>query len=99
MRQSPDPAVDDGVRQILERHTSISHINELRTLHQGPEEVLLALSVDFIDDATSVEVESAITGLEMEIKGDFPQIKRVFIEVQHWRDHLQQLRPAGGQAP
>ena len=97
--EAADPAVDDGIRQILERHPSISHINELRSLHLGPEEVLLTLSVDFIDNTTSVEVETAITDLEREIKGDFPQINRVYIEAQNWRAHLQQLRPAGDQTP
>ncbi len=94
--EAADPAVDDGVRQILEGHASIRHINELRTLHQGPDDVLLVLSVDFIDEATSRDVETSITALETRIKSEFPQIRRVFIEAQNWRDHLRQLQQNGG---
>ncbi len=92
--EGADPVVTDGVRQMLEQHAAIKHINELRTLHLGPEEVLLTMSVDFADDRSSSEVEAAISDLEIEIKAAYAQIKRVFIEAQNWRAHLRSLQSA-----
>jgi hypothetical protein len=53
--------------------------------------VLLALSLDFHDDLTAGKVEEAIYILEMAIKSRFPEIKRLFIEVQSLERHNQVL--------
>ena len=84
---------------MLQQHAAIKHINELRTLHLGPEEVLLTMSVDFADDRSSSEVEAAISDLEIEIKSTYPQIRRVFIEAQNWLAHLRSLQPVPGASP
>ena len=57
------------------------------TMHFGPQDVLLNLSVDFDDALGSREVEEAISALETRIKGAHPEIKRVFIEVQSVTGH------------
>ncbi len=54
------------------------------------------MSVDFADDRSSSDVEAAISDLEIEIKGTYPQIRRVFIEAQNWRAHLRSLQPEPG---
>lgn len=57
-------------------------VNETLTMHFGPQDVLLNLSVDFDDALGSPEVEAAISALEARIKNAFPEIKRVFVEAQ-----------------
>ena len=61
--------------------------NELLTMHLGPEDVLLTLSLDFEDGLPSEEVEKAISELERAVKEGMPQIRRIFIEVQSWYGH------------
>lgn len=80
-----------GVQEIVATTAAVRHINELRTMHMGPEDVLLALSLDFHDDLTAGKVEEAIYILEMAIKSRFPEIKRLFIEVQSLERHNQVL--------
>ena len=78
----------EGVKKLVDTHQkTISHINELRTMHMGPRDVLLALSIDFKDGLTSGLVEDTIYQLERAIKNQFPEIKRLFIEVQSKSDH------------
>lgn len=79
--------VVDGITDIVERRPGILAVNELLTMHFGPEDILLNISIDFADDMSSVQVESAISGLETEIKQAFPEIKRLFIEAQSIAGH------------
>jgi len=76
-----------GIKQIINESQGIKHVNEVLTLHLGPEDVLLNVSLDFEDDLSSGEVEEAISTLESRIKQMFPEIRRVFIEAQGWGAH------------
>ena len=78
-----------GIRAIVGESSKILSINELRTLHLAPHEILLALSVDFADGLSSEEVEEAVSMLEVKIKRRYPEVTRVFIEVQSKRRHDQ----------
>ena len=80
-------SVVSGVRMIVGHRNAVLNINEMRTMHLAPEDILLALSLDFRDDLTAGQVEKDIQGLEQEIKKRFPEIKRLFIEVQSQRAH------------
>ena len=76
-----------GINQIIDESQGIKHVNEVLTLHLGPEDILLNVSLDFEDDLSSGEVEEAISVLESRIKQMFPEIRRVFIEAQGWGAH------------
>ena len=76
-----------GIKQIINESQGIKHVNEVLTLHLGPEDILLNVSLDFEDDLSSGEVEEAISTLEFRIKQMFPEIRRVFIEAQGWGAH------------
>ena len=82
------PRVIEGIEEIISRKTGIKKINEILTMHMGPQDILLTLSLDFHDSLGSVQVESAISEMETAIKAAFPEVKRVFIEAQNWRAHL-----------
>jgi cation diffusion facilitator family transporter len=77
--------VTAGIGQVVADEPRIERLNELLTMHLGPEDVLLNLSVDFVDSLSAGEVEAAITQMESRIKAKFPEITRIFIEVQGWR--------------
>ena len=70
---------DADIRAIVEATPTVDTLNEVRTLHRGPNDVLLALSLDFEDNLTSGKVEDAIDQLENVIKQRFPIVKPLFI--------------------
>jgi divalent metal cation (Fe/Co/Zn/Cd) transporter len=82
-------SVVDGIEAIVAAEPGILEINEALTMHFGPNEVLLTLSVDFGDDLSATEVEAVIADLERRIKSAYPIISRVFIEAQSIRAHQQ----------
>jgi len=86
--ESADGKLVDAITTLVNQEPGIKVVNETLTMHLGPEDVLLNLSVDFEDGLSSEAVEATVTGLEARIKADFPVVRRVFIEVQSWRAHL-----------
>lgn len=85
--EAASPELQSGVSEIVGAATQVRGINELRTMHMSPDDVLLALSLDFKDDQSAGVVEETIYVLEMAIKSRFPEIKRLFIEVQSRAHH------------
>lgn len=81
-------AVVAGIREIVSRDPRTLRLNELLTMHFGPNDVLLNLSLDFPRELTADQVEEAVTDLERRIKSEFSEITRVFIEAQGWTAHL-----------
>jgi divalent metal cation (Fe/Co/Zn/Cd) transporter len=84
-------AVIDGIRAVVREQRGILQVNELLTMHFGPDDVLLNLSIDFADSLSSADVEAEISAMESRIKERFPEIKRVFIEAQSMRGHQRAL--------
>jgi len=76
--------VVEGIRAIARGHERVQHVNEVLTVHMGPEFVLVNLSVDFENSATANEVEQAVAEMDREIKAAFPDVKRVFVEAEAW---------------
>ena len=88
--------VVSGVNQIISQSPGITHVNEVLTLHLGPQDVLLNISLDFEDTLSSGDVEETISNLESKIKIMFPEIRRIFIEAQGWGAHRKENQRQAG---
>lgn len=82
--ESANRHVVSGIRKIILQHPSVQVINELLTMHMGPEYVLVTVSVDFDDDVPAQTLESTIAMIDQNIKQTYPQVKRVFISATAW---------------
>jgi cation diffusion facilitator family transporter len=78
--EGADPWVLEGLEAIIQDEPSIQSIRPPLTMHFGPNEVFLALDVNFKPQLTAVEVEEAVVQLEKKIRQAYPDIKRIFIE-------------------
>ncbi len=87
-----------SIREIVNGKPEILTINEILTMHMGPEDVLLNISLDFhdYDYINAGEVEKTITQLEMQIKKKHPEIARIFIEAQNRFAHLKNIENENG---
>ncbi len=90
--EAADPVVRTGLRDIVARNPGVLGVNEVLTMHFGPQDVLAAISLDFEDGTTAEVVERTVSGIERQIKAKFPQVRRIFIEVQSRAGHLQALQ-------
>ena len=90
--EAADPAVRAGLRSIAARSPGVHGVNEVLTMHFGPRDVLAAISLDFDDALPAEAAERATSSIEREIKAAFPQVRRIFVEVQSRAGHLQAQR-------
>lgn len=80
--ESADPDVVECIRNLAGGYPQIEHVNEVLTMHMGPEYILVNLSVDFVDSATTEQIEDVIDALDKTLKGRVPNVKRVFVEAE-----------------
>jgi cation diffusion facilitator family transporter len=89
------PDVQKSIHAIAAAEPAVMRPNEILTMHFGPEDVLVALSLDFVDSGTAAEVEKAVTRIERRIKQAHPEVTRVFIESQDREAHARSQSPSG----
>lgn len=75
-----DDATLDQLMEIVLRQPGVETSRPPLTMYLGPNDVVLALDVDFHDHLSSVEIERTVRGLQDAIRATFPEFKRIFIE-------------------
>ena len=90
--------VQRGLREIVAQELGpdkpIRTINEIRTMHLGPQDVLVTASVDFEDWVSARTVEDVTARLQAAIKSRYPEVQHLFIEVQSEQAfHANKSRP------
>jgi cation diffusion facilitator family transporter len=83
--ESANTDVVKGIRHMVNSCREIQHVNDILTMHVGPDFILVNISVDFTDPATANEIEKAVADMDSKIKHTYPEVKRVFIEAEAWR--------------
>ena len=91
--ESAGRVVVSEIERLITDEPDTYRLNELLTMHFGPHDILLNISLDFADRLSSAEVENNVSALERRIKKRFPDIKRVFIEAQRKSTHTVGITP------
>jgi cation diffusion facilitator family transporter len=86
------PETVDSIRRRARAHHHVERVNEVLTMHLGPEEILVNLSLDFDSGMDAEDVEKAIFEVERDIKARHPEVRRIFVEAQDWAAHRRERR-------
>ena len=89
--ESADPMIVAEIHDTLNTDARILNVNEVATLHMGPDFIVATLSVDFVDDLSSSQLEAAVTDINKRIKAIDSRLRRVFIEAERREDHDPQV--------
>lgn len=68
------------IRKTVEGFPEVQSIGEISTMHMGPDDILLAINVDFQDDISAQNLEGVIDQMERRIREKVPKVKQIFIE-------------------
>lgn len=74
-----------GIREIVLAFEEVHHINDVLTMHMGPDYVLLNLAVKFKDETRANQLEEVVQRIEEKVKEAFPNVKRIFVEAERRR--------------
>jgi len=83
--EAANERVVSGIRNIVIGFDEVDHINDVLTMHMGPDYVLLNLAVKFKDDKRANELEEVVRRIEEKVKAEFPRVKRIFVEAERRR--------------
>ncbi|MFC7667342.1 hypothetical protein ACFQT0_07905 [Hymenobacter humi] len=75
-----DDATLASLATVVKGQSAVETFRPPLTMYLGPTDVVLALDVDFRDELSAVEVESAIEELQTAIKTAHPEFQHIFVE-------------------
>jgi cation diffusion facilitator family transporter len=68
------------VQDLARRTPGVTTVRPPLTMYLAPDDVMLALDVDFDDHLTATQVEAAVVAVQDSIRASHPEFKRIFIE-------------------
>lgn len=80
--ESANESIVQGIKQLASDYNDVLHVNEVLTLHMGPDFILVNISLEFMDESTADEIELTVERLDKEIKKNYLQVKRIFVEAE-----------------
>ena len=86
--EAADLPVRQRIRAIAVEQPGIAGVNNILTMHFGPHDVLVLLSLDFDNTLSAAEVELTTSTIERAIKQALPQVQRIFVEALSREEHL-----------
>jgi divalent metal cation (Fe/Co/Zn/Cd) transporter len=75
------PEVVAALRRIALADPVVTGLGTVLTMHLGPDEVLLNIEVQFTPGLPAEEIHAAVHRIEKHMRQPFPQVSRIFIEV------------------
>jgi cation diffusion facilitator family transporter len=80
--EAADPELVAAIREIALADPSVIGLGVVLTMHLGPDEVLLNIEVQFTPRLPAEEIHAAVHRIEERISGPYPEVSRIFIEVE-----------------
>lgn len=77
-----DQDIIDSILLIASTITGVAHANGVITVHLAPKQILVALSLEFIDALTTSEIEAKVTELEDSVRLKHPGVVAIFVKPQ-----------------
>ncbi|MCC3153778.1 cation diffusion facilitator family transporter [Hymenobacter sp. BT770] len=80
-----------NLERIARAQPQVCEIRSPLTMYLGPNDVVLALDVEFADDLSSGQVASAVEMLQDAIRAEHPEVQRIFIEAKNLANRPESL--------
>jgi cation diffusion facilitator family transporter len=74
--------VTNSIMAIARAQDGVERVNGILTVHLAPDEIVLALSLEFADRLNTTDIEQRVAQLERQLRAAHPEIITVFIKPQ-----------------
>ncbi len=78
--ESADPELRLDIQHLVGQHPEVDAVLEMLTMQLSPDDVLVAMKIDFTQQLDSDQVEQASTQIERELMESFPTVRHVFLD-------------------
>jgi cation diffusion facilitator family transporter len=78
--RAADPELQRQIRQEIEAASGVDGVDELLTMHFGPDELLVAARVNFSDDISADEAEDVAGEIDLRLQERVPGVRHVFLD-------------------
>jgi cation diffusion facilitator family transporter len=78
--EAADPELRLDIQHTVSRRPEVEAVLEILTMQLSPEQVLVAMKVDFVDDLGSRRIEDVSTEIEVELMRKYPTVRHVFLD-------------------
>ena len=82
--ESADWDIVEGIYNLVNSEPKVKTLYFPLTMHLAPNEILLALDVEFDKVMTVNELFNAVKKLEDQIKKAYPDVKKIYIEAKNF---------------
>jgi divalent metal cation (Fe/Co/Zn/Cd) transporter len=80
--EGADHLIVNSVMRAANEMDGVDHANGILTVHLAPDQILVALSLEFADDLRTPDIEAKIVELERRVRTSFPSVIAVFVKPQ-----------------
>ncbi|UCE83140.1 MAG: cation transporter [Deltaproteobacteria bacterium] len=81
----------EAIQEAISHIPEIGACGSLLTMHMGPNDILVNIEVEFVDDLSTDEVEAAVDRIESRIKQAVPAVTKIYIEAQGVKKKLAEI--------
>lgn len=90
---SADEHIVEGIRNLARSHGQIRDVEEISTLHMGPECIIVNLRAVYVEATFAYEVDQVTHSLERGIRELFPLVKYVYVKAVVQNSSVSQRSP------
>jgi cation diffusion facilitator family transporter len=83
--EAADPQLVADIRRIVLDDPAVTGLGAVLTMHLGPDDVLLNIEVLFTPGLPAEDIHAAVHRIEERINEPYPEVSRIFIEVEALR--------------
>jgi cation diffusion facilitator family transporter len=84
--ESASPATTARIRGALEGHDAVARLITLRTLHLGPDDLLVAAKIEFVRGLSDQTLASEVDSVEAAVRAEVPTARVILIEPDVYRE-------------
>ncbi|WP_202947760.1 cation diffusion facilitator family transporter [Advenella kashmirensis] len=84
--------IRDSIVTLAESTAGVTRVNGLITVQTAPQEITVAMSLEFADALRVPELEAIVIALENKIRKGHPEVATLFIKPQA-HEHYEKLKP------
>ncbi len=88
---SPEELVD--IRRRVESDPAVEKAGNILTMYMGPQDLIINMGVSFVAGTTDRQMHDSIHRIEADLYKEYPQTKRVYIEVETLAHMTNDARP------